>query len=134
MWFRVQLSGLKKHKQPVSKGHVFIWLKKLFHSMGYDGYSRFNLVLVYRNHIMFAHALCRSQIEYFRNTIDFNRKDRAKPPARRGCSAYASESDTTTDRFQVQGSRFEGYNGLNLIIILIKIRNIQFCPLSENAQ
>jgi len=30
-----------------------------------------------------------------RNAIDFNRKDRAKPPARRGCSAYASESDTT---------------------------------------
>jgi hypothetical protein len=27
--------------------------------------------------------------------IDLNRKDRAKPPARRGCSAYASESDTT---------------------------------------
>jgi hypothetical protein len=30
-----------------------------------------------------------------RNSIDLNRKDRAKPPARRGCSAYASESDTT---------------------------------------
>ena len=29
----------------------------------------------------------------FRN-IDLNRKDRANPPARRGCSAYASESDT----------------------------------------
>ena len=30
-----------------------------------------------------------------RKAIDFNKKDRAKPPARRGCSAYASESDTT---------------------------------------
>jgi hypothetical protein len=27
---------------------------------------------------MFAHDLCHSQIEYFRNDIDFNRKDRAK--------------------------------------------------------
>jgi hypothetical protein len=44
---------------------------------------------------MFAHDLCHSQIEYLSNAIDFNRKDRAKPPARKGCSAYASESDTT---------------------------------------
>ena len=43
---------------------------------------------------MFAHLLGHSQIEYFRNAIDLNRKDRAKPPARRGFSAYASESDT----------------------------------------
>jgi hypothetical protein len=27
---------------------------------------------------MFAHDLCHSQIEYFRNAIDPNRKDRAK--------------------------------------------------------
>jgi hypothetical protein len=27
---------------------------------------------------MFAHDLCHSQVEYFRNAIDFNRKDRAK--------------------------------------------------------
>jgi hypothetical protein len=30
-----------------------------------------------------------------RNAIDQNKKGRAKPPARRGCNAYASESDTT---------------------------------------
>jgi hypothetical protein len=33
-----------------------------------------------------------------RNAIDFNRKDRVKPPARRGCNAYASESDTANLR------------------------------------
>jgi len=27
---------------------------------------------------MFAHDLCHSQIEYFRNAVDLNRKDRAK--------------------------------------------------------
>ena len=31
-------------------------------------------------------------IEYFRNSFHF-KKDGAKPPARRGCSAYASESN-----------------------------------------
>ena len=54
-----------------------------------------NLVPIYSNPIMFAKDLCHSQIEYFRNAIDLNWKDRAKPPARRGCSTYASESDTT---------------------------------------
>ena len=28
---------------------------------------------------MFAHDLCHSQIEYLSNSIDLNRKDRAKP-------------------------------------------------------
>ena len=38
-------------------------------------------------------------------------KDRAKPPARRGCSAYASESDTTN----LQSSIFNsGLSGLGL--------------------
>ena len=36
------------------------------------------LVPIYWNHIMFAHDLCQSQIEYVRNAIDLNRKDRAK--------------------------------------------------------
>ena len=36
------------------------------------------LVPIYWNHIMFAHDLCDSRIEYFRNAIDLNRKDRAK--------------------------------------------------------
>jgi hypothetical protein len=31
---------------------------------------------------MFANDLCRYQIEYFRNAINLNRKDRAKPPLR----------------------------------------------------
>jgi len=53
------------------------------------------LVSIYGNHIIFAHDLWHSQIEYLSNSIDLNIKDRAKPPARRGCSAYASESDTT---------------------------------------
>ena len=30
-----------------------------------------------------------------RRAIDFNKKDKAKPPARRGFIAYASESGTT---------------------------------------
>ena len=30
------------------------------------------------NHIMFAHYLRDSKIEYLKNSIDFNRKDRAK--------------------------------------------------------
>ena len=55
---------------------------------------------------MFAHDLCHSQIEYFRNAIDFNRKDRAKPPARRGCSAYASESDTTNLQSSIVNLQF----------------------------
>ena len=36
------------------------------------------LVPIYSNNIMFAHDLCHSQIEYLRNSINFNRKDRAK--------------------------------------------------------
>jgi len=36
------------------------------------------LVPICSNHIMFVHDLCNSQIEYLRNSIDFNRKDRAK--------------------------------------------------------
>ena len=40
------------------------------------------------------------------------KKDRAKPPARRGCSAYASESDTTN----LQSSIFNsGLSGLGLL-------------------
>jgi hypothetical protein len=35
---------------------------------------------------MFAHDLWHSQIEYLSNSIDLNTKDRAKPPARRGCT------------------------------------------------
>ena len=35
---------------------------------------------------------CRLKIEYLKNSFHF-KKDGAKPPARRGCSAYASESD-----------------------------------------
>ena len=41
---------------------------------------------------MSAQDFGHRQIEYLSNSIDLNRKDRAKPPARRGCSAYASES------------------------------------------
>ncbi len=37
-----------------------------------------SLVPFYLNHIMFAHGLCHSQIEYLSNSIDFSRKDRAK--------------------------------------------------------
>jgi hypothetical protein len=37
-----------------------------------------SLVPIYLNHIMFAHDLCYSRIEYLRNFIDLNRKDRAK--------------------------------------------------------
>ncbi len=36
------------------------------------------LVPICSNHIIFAHDLCHSQIEYLRNSINFNRKDRAK--------------------------------------------------------
>ena len=36
------------------------------------------LVPIYRNHIMFAHDLWNSQIEYLCNYIDLIRKDRAK--------------------------------------------------------
>ena len=31
-----------------------------------------NIVPIYEDHIMFAHDLCHSQIEYFRNAIDLN--------------------------------------------------------------
>jgi hypothetical protein len=31
-----------------------------------------SLVPIYGNHIMFAHDLCHSRIEYFRNAIDLN--------------------------------------------------------------
>jgi hypothetical protein len=47
-----------------------------------------SLVPIYSNHIMFAHDLCHSHIEYFRNDIDFNRKDRAT----RGASACAARA------------------------------------------
>jgi len=40
------------------------------------------------------------------NSIDFNKKDRAKPPARRGCSAYASESDTTNHQYSIVNIQF----------------------------
>ena len=44
----------------------------------------------------FLHMIStHSQIEYSMDAIDFNRKDEPKPSARRGCSAYASEIDTT---------------------------------------
>jgi len=33
-------------------------------------------------------------------------------------------SSAQTDRFQVQGSKFKGYNRLKLLKILIKIRNV----------
>jgi len=55
---------------------------------------------------MFAHDLWHSQIEYLSNSIDINRKDRAKPPARRGCSAYASESDTTNLQYSIVNIQF----------------------------
>ena len=49
-----------------------------------------------------------------RNAIDLNRKDRAKPQAHRGCSAYASESDTT-NLSSSGGSIFNsGLSGLGL--------------------
>ena len=38
---------------------------------------RKSLVPIYWNHIMFAHDLCHCHIEYFRNAIDLNWKDRA---------------------------------------------------------
>ena len=72
---------------------------------------------------MFAHDLCHSQIEYLSNstrreprgrTIDFNRKDRAKPPARRGCSAYASESDTTNLQSSIVNIQFPEKAGFTL--------------------
>ena len=62
---------------------------------------RKSLVPIYSNHIIFAHDLCHSQIEYLSNSIDLNKKDRAKPPARRGFSAYASESDNTNLQFRL---------------------------------
>ncbi len=43
-----------------------------------------SLVSIYWNHIMFAHDLCHSQIEYFSNSIDLNRKDRASLLRRNG--------------------------------------------------
>ena len=66
---------------------------------------------IYWNHIMFAHDLCHSQIEYFSNAINLNWKDRAKPPARRGCSAYASESDTTNLQFSIFNIQFPDKSG-----------------------
>ena len=46
------------------------------------------------------------QIEYLSNFIDLNRKDSAKPPARRVFSAYASESDTTNLQFSIVNIHF----------------------------
>jgi hypothetical protein len=46
-----------------------------------------------------------------RNAIDLTIKDRAKPPARRGFSAYASESDTTNLQYSIFNS---GLSGLGL--------------------
>jgi hypothetical protein len=55
-----------------------------------------------------------------RNAIDYNRRDRVKPPARRGCSAYASESDTTN--LSAGGSIINsGFSGLGYIISRIII-------------
>jgi hypothetical protein len=55
----------------------------------------------------------------FGNAIDFNRKDRAKPPARKGCGAYASASDTT-NLSAVGGSIFNsGLSGLGVNQIVI---------------
>jgi len=47
-------------------------------------------------------------VESSNNSIDLNRKDRAKPPARRGFSAYASESDTTNLQASIFNSGLSG--------------------------
>jgi hypothetical protein len=49
---------------------------------------------------MFAHDLCHNQIEYFRNAIDINRKDRAT----RGASACAARA--IPQIFNLQSSIF----------------------------
>ena len=43
-------------------------------------------------HCLYMIEYFRLKIEYLRNSFHF-KKAGAKPPARRGCSAYASESD-----------------------------------------
>ena len=43
-----------------------------------------------------------------RRSNDQFKKDRAKPPARRGCSAYASESDTTIRHLSFVNRHFFG--------------------------
>jgi hypothetical protein len=43
--FRVQRSGLKKHRQPVLKGLCLYLVINPFHSMGYDGYAGFRLIV-----------------------------------------------------------------------------------------
>jgi hypothetical protein len=60
---------------------------------------------------MFAQDLCHSQIEYLSNSIDLNWKDRAKPPARRSYSAYASESETTNLQFSIVNIQFPDKSG-----------------------
>ncbi len=47
-----------------------------------------SLVPIYLTHIIFAHDLWHSQIEYLSNSIDLNRKDRAT----RGASACAARA------------------------------------------
>jgi hypothetical protein len=58
---------------------------------------------------MIAHDLCHSQIEYFRNAIDLDRKDRAT----RGASACAARA--IPQIFNLQSSIFNsGSSGLGL--------------------
>ncbi len=58
---------------------------------------------------MFAHDLCHSRVEYFRNSIDFNRKDRAT----RGASACAARA--IPQIFNLQSSIFNsGLPGLGV--------------------
>ena len=56
---------------------------------------------------------------------NFYRKDRAKPPARRGCNAYASESDTINLQSSIVNIQFRlGRVGFNLEPITLSINRL----------
>jgi hypothetical protein len=55
---------------------------------------------------MFAQDFCHNQIEYLFNTIEIIKYDRAKPPARKGCNAYALESETNNLQFSIFNIHF----------------------------
>ena len=56
---------------------------------------------------MFAQDLCHSRIEYLRNAIDVNRKDRASR-LRHSSLATTAESDSSNPQSKISFSGFAG--------------------------
>ncbi len=70
-------------------------------------------------HLLSNHKPQLVTIEYLKSGESLLNKDGAKPPARRGCSAYASESD------------IHKYSIYNLQYSILRLRRIRFGAVNE---